>query len=79
MPKPLSKDDCDGIAAIEGWNIKLPSQPPQSPDLNKTNLGLFRSLQALTWYDDYNDLLEHHRLEHQTAASAPKVSGPEQK
>ncbi|KAK9697733.1 hypothetical protein RND81_08G057400 [Saponaria officinalis] len=34
-------------ATSDGFNIKLVSQPPNSPDLNTNDLGLFRTIQSL--------------------------------
>ena len=37
-------------AAMEdGWNVDVVCQPPQSPDLNVLDLGLFASLQSLQY------------------------------
>ena len=32
-----------------GWNIKLVTQPAQSPDLNINDLGFFSSLKSRVW------------------------------
>ena len=32
-----------------GWNIQMVFQPPQSPDLNVLDLGLFRTIQSLQY------------------------------
>ncbi|CAM9334789.1 unnamed protein product, partial [Heterosigma akashiwo] len=44
------------IENIKKWNIKLISQPAQSPDLNKLDLGAFASMQSLTWNKGMRDL-----------------------
>ena len=33
----------------DGWNINFIFQPPQSPDLNVLDLGLFRTIQSLQY------------------------------
>lgn len=39
-----------------GWVIKLHTQPPNSPDFNLLDLGLFRSLLSTTWDRDMMDI-----------------------
>jgi hypothetical protein len=43
--------DLDVVAAgpADGWNIRLICQPPNSPDLNVLNIGLFASLQSIQY------------------------------
>jgi hypothetical protein len=42
-------NDSDFVAAAQcdGWNIQLTCQPPNSPDLNVLDLGVFAAIQAL--------------------------------
>ena len=35
------------VAQVDGWDIRLTCQPPNSPDLNILDLGFFAALQAL--------------------------------
>jgi len=35
-------------AQADGWDIRLTSQPPNSPDLNVLDLGIFAAIQALS-------------------------------
>ncbi|CAN0082466.1 unnamed protein product, partial [Heterosigma akashiwo] len=56
-PHKLRKDP-RWVEAVRGWNIRLLPQPPQSPDLNKNDLGFFHSLQTLCWYNDYKSIDE---------------------
>lgn len=39
-----------------GWDINLQTQPPNSPDFNVLDLGLFRSLQSTTWDKDIREI-----------------------
>lgn len=39
-----------------GWDINLDIQPPNSPDFNILDLGLFRSLQSTTWDSNITDI-----------------------
>ena len=41
-----------------GWNIQMVFQPPQSPDFNVLDLGLFRSIQSLQYQSFPKDLDE---------------------
>jgi hypothetical protein len=43
--------DPDVVAAgtADGWHIRLICQPPNSPDLNVLDLGLFASLQLIQY------------------------------
>lgn len=34
-------------AQLDGWNIQMTCQPPNSPDLNVLDLGFFAAIQAL--------------------------------
>ena len=45
----VNPDDATITAACQrdGWNIKLTSQPPNSPDFNVLDLGFFNSIQSL--------------------------------
>jgi hypothetical protein len=47
----LSPTDPDIVAAgvEDGWNIRLVFQPPNSPDINVLDLGLFASLQSIQY------------------------------
>ena len=47
---PHGKADGDVMkedGSIEGWNITLNNQPPNSPDLNILDLGFFNSIHSL--------------------------------
>ena len=72
--------DCENqefhrVASQDGFDIHLVSQPPNSPDLNVLNLGLFRSIQVLqhkkspTSIDDLVDAVEKSFEEHDTILS----------
>ena len=39
---------------VEGWNIKLITQPAQSPDLNINDLGFFSSLKSRVWQESFS-------------------------
>ena len=41
-----------------GWNIKLVTQPAQSPDLNVNDLGFFASLESVVWKEGYESVDE---------------------
>jgi hypothetical protein len=47
----ISEDDAAFVeAAIAGnWQIRLQSQPVQSPDMNTLDLAFFRALQSAQW------------------------------
>ena len=49
-PHIIPTDD-EWIAATQedGWDIKMVFQPPQSPDLNVLDLGLFRTIQSIQY------------------------------
>lgn len=39
-----------------GWDIQLRTQPPNSPDFNVLDLGLFRAIQSTTWDKDITNI-----------------------
>lgn len=43
----LHDSDVAAAGKLDGWDISLVAQPPNSPDLNVLDLGYFASLQAL--------------------------------
>lgn len=59
---PAHVEDNDLQVVYQGnkysWNINLDTQPPNSPDFNILDLGLFRSLQSTTWDTDMHNIRE---------------------
>jgi hypothetical protein len=39
----------EAAGSIDGWTVKFVTQPPNSPDLNILDLGLFASLKSKVW------------------------------
>jgi len=57
---PAHVADTDVEVMVNGnrysWDINLHTQPPNSPDFNVLDLGLFRSLQSTTWDTEISDI-----------------------
>ena len=57
---PAHVDESDMNVVLNGnkygWDINLDKQPPNSPDFNVLDLGLFRAIQSMTWDTDMRDI-----------------------